>query len=439
MKSTIKKEIQEGFQERLDYDELMNCMRCGFCLPTCPTYGQTNRYEAASPRGRIALMKGVVDGLIEPDESVEEQLNLCLGCRACEPVCPSGVKYGHLLEEARDIIQQKKKHSIPVRVLRHIVFDQLFPHKERLKKMHHFLSYYQKSGLQKFVQKSHLLNIMPGNLAMMEKILPVIADKMELKQRSSILPAKGTTSRRVAFFTGCLMDTMFLHTNNATIELLRLAGCDVVIPEQQACCGALHAHGGEKQMAKKLAKQNIKAFESLDVDDIVLNAGGCGALLVEYDHLLKDEVEWKDRAEAFAHKIKDFSEILVELGFIEKNLSLSEQIITYQDSCHLRNVMKTARAPRLLIQAIKGTTYKEMEEADHCCGSAGIYNLVEQKMSMQILDYKMEKVKSVNAHTIATANPGCLLQMKLGIVREGLEKSVRAVHLADLLLEAVHE
>ncbi|WP_191565632.1 (Fe-S)-binding protein [Metabacillus idriensis] len=437
MNQTTAKEIQTEFKERLDYDELMNCMRCGFCLPSCPTYGQTNQYEAASPRGRIALMKGVVDGFIEPDESVEKQLNLCLGCRACEPVCPSGVKYGHLLEEARDIIQQKKKHKWPVKVLRHLVFDQLFPHKERLKKVHYLLGFYQKSGIQKAVQKTGVLNILPGNLADMEKILPVIPGKKEMKSRPASYKAEGISLRKVAFFTGCLMDTMFLETNNATIKLLQKAGCDVVLPQMQVCCGALHAHGGEKSAAKELAKQNIAAFESLEVDDIVLNAGGCGALLVEYDHLLKDEPEWKERAKEFSEKVKDFSEILILLNFMDQDLSLPMQIITYQDSCHLRNVMKTASAPRILMHSIEGVQFREMKEADQCCGSAGIYNLTEEKMSMQILDYKMERVKETKAHTIVTANPGCLLQMKLGIVREGLEESTRAIHLADLLLESI--
>lgn len=187
------------------------------------------------------------------------------------------------------------------------------------------------------------------------------------------------------------MDTMFMETNDATMKLLQKAGCDIVIPSGQGCCGALHAHGGEKEMAKRLAKANIEAFESLDADYIVLNAGGCGALLVEYDHLLRDEEEWRERAKAFAGKVRDFSEILVELQFAERELSLPEQVITYQDSCHLRNVMGTASAPRTLLASIKGVQYREMEEADHCCGSAGVYNITEKEMSMQILDYKMER------------------------------------------------
>jgi glycolate oxidase iron-sulfur subunit len=428
--------IQKQFQERMDEDELMNCMRCGFCLPTCPTYIESGFQESHSPRGRIALMKAVVDGLIEPDEDVEHSLNMCLGCRACEPVCPSGVRYGHLLEEARDIIQQHKKHSFPVRVVRKLVFHELFPYPERMRMVTGLIGFYQRSGLQSFVRKTGLLNILPSSLRQMEKVLPHVPPLKEMKERPYHLIPEGTTKRRVAFFAGCLMDTMFMSTNDATMRLLQLAGCEVIIPEAQTCCGALHGHGGEKKKAKELAKRNIEAFERLEVDYIVTNAGGCGAFLMEYDHLLKDEAEWRERAKAFVAKIKDISEVLVELDFQQKRLKVQPQIVTYQDSCHLRNVMKTSAAPRKLLRAIEGVEFREMKDADRCCGSAGIYNIVEPEMSMQILDYKMEMAKQTKATTIVTANPGCLLQMQLGIERTGLADRVRAVHIVDFLLEA---
>ncbi|MGG3018978.1 (Fe-S)-binding protein [Geobacillus stearothermophilus] len=428
--------IQKAFQERMDEDELMNCMRCGFCLPSCPTYIESGQQEAQSPRGRIALMKAVVDGLIEPDEEVERALNLCLGCRACESVCPSGVRYGHLLEEARDIIAQHKKMPLPVRLIRKLVFAGLFPHQERMRKATAFLGWYQRSGLRTLARKTGLLRLLPASFRQMERVLPDVPTAKEMKNRPHRLNPDGTVKKRVAFFAGCLMDTMFMETNDATLRLLQLAGCEVIIPPSQGCCGALHGHGGEKEMAKELAKRNISAFEQLDVDCIVTNAGGCGAFLLEYDHLLKDDPEWRDRAEAFAAKIKDISEVLVELGFHQLPLRVAPQTITYQDSCHLRNVMKTAAAPRRLLRAIDGVEFCEMNDADRCCGSAGIYNLVEPEMSMQILDHKMEMAKQTKATTIVTANPGCLLQMKLGIERAGLSGSVRAVHIVDLLLEA---
>lgn len=432
--------IQEQFKARMNEDELLNCMRCGFCLPTCPTYIESGYKESHSPRGRIAMMKAVVDGLIEPDEDFERSLDLCLGCRACEPVCPSGVNYGHLLEEARDIINQNKKFSLPTRVVRKAVFDGLFPHPNRMRTLTGFIGFYQRSGIQTIARKIGFLGLLPESLATMEKVLPKVPTMKEMKNRPEYLPAIGKQNHRVAFFSGCLMDTMFLKTNDATMKLLQLAGCEIVIPQNQTCCGALHGHSGEKEGSKELAKRNIKAFEDLNVDFIITNAGGCGAFLIDYDHLLKDDPDWKDRAKEFAEKIKDVSEILVAVDFHKKvRLELSNQVITYQDSCHLRNVMKTASAPRLLLQSIKGAEYKEMKDADRCCGSAGIYNIIESEMSMKMLDYKMVQAKDTHAATIVTANPGCLLQMKLGIEKEGLSSKMRGVHIVDLLLEAVVE
>jgi len=429
--------IGQQFKERMNEDELLNCMRCGFCLPSCPTYIESGQKESHSPRGRIALMKAVTDGLIEPDEDVERTLELCLGCRACEPVCPSGVKYGHLLEEARDIIAQHKKHSLPARAVRKVVFKELFPHQKRMRLAVGLLGLYQRTGLQVVARKAGIMKLIPNNLSAMEKVLPKVPTMKQMKSRPDYLPPLKEKVKKVAFFSGCLMDTMFLETNNATMKLLQLAGCEIVIPKDQACCGALHGHSGEKSIAKDMAKKNIEAFENLGVDYIITNAGGCGGFLIDYDHLLKDDPNWKNRALAFKNKLKDISEILVEVEFHNKvKLSLPEQIITYQDSCHLRNVMKTASAPRTLLKSIQNVYYHEMKDADRCCGSAGIYNIVESEMSMQILDYKMKQVTKTQATTIVTANPGCLLQMKLGVDRENQSEHVEVVHIVDLLLKA---
>ncbi|PGZ91274.1 MULTISPECIES: (Fe-S)-binding protein [unclassified Bacillus (in: firmicutes)] len=429
--------IGQQFKERMNEDELLNCMRCGFCLPSCPTYIESGQKESHSPRGRIALMKAVTDGLIEPDEDVERTLELCLGCRACEPVCPSGVKYGHLLEEARDIIAQHKKHSLPARAVRKVVFKELFPHQKRMRLAVGLLGLYQRTGLQVVARKAGIMKLIPNNLSAMEKVLPKVPTMKQMKSRPDYLPPLKEKVKKVAFFSGCLMDTMFLETNNATMKLLQLAGCEIVIPKDQACCGALHGHSGEKSIAKDMAKKNIEAFENLGVDYIITNAGGCGGFLIDYDHLLKDDPNWKDRALAFKNKLKDISEILVEVEFHNKvKLSLPEQIITYQDSCHLRNVMKTASAPRTLLKSIQNIYYHEMKDADRCCGSAGIYNIVESEMSMQILDYKMKQATKTQATTIVTANPGCLLQMKLGVDRENQSEHMEVVHIVDLLLKA---
>lgn len=439
MKTQEKEKIQAQFQERMDYDELLNCMRCGFCLPSCPTYIESGYDEVQSPRGRIALMKGVVDGVIEPDEEVKRSLDLCLGCRACEPVCPAGVNYGQLLEEARDIIYQNKKIPGHVKLLRNFAFNTLFPNQNRMVGMTSMLGFYQKSGMQNLTRKTGIMNLLPNSYRTMEKVLPEAPKRKEMKNRPRHLQPLQPQKKKVAFFSGCLMDTVFLSSNNATTKLLQYAGCEIVVPETQNCCGALHGHSGEKEKAKQLAKSNIEAFEKAEVDYIITNAGGCGAFLVDYAHLLREEEGWQERANKFTLKIKDITHILIELDFHKKPLKLDNRIITYQDSCHLKNGQKTFMEPRQLLEAIEGPTYVEMKDASRCCGSAGIYNLVETDMSMKVLDYKMEKAKETKATTIVTSNPGCLLQMKMGIEKEGMSDTVEAVHIVDLLLRAYDE
>ncbi|MBX7003762.1 MULTISPECIES: (Fe-S)-binding protein [Bacillus] len=434
--SSKQKEIQQQFQEQMDEKELLNCMRCGFCLPSCPTYIESGQQETHSPRGRIALMKAVRDGVIEPDEDVEHSLNLCLGCRACEPVCPSGVKYGQLLEDARDIIQQHKKQSFPVKLMRRVVFKGLFPSQSRMRQAASFLRFYQTSGLQTAARKTRILKVLPSHLQLMEQALPKVPPQK--KKRLNEYKAIGQAKKRVAFFTGCLMDTVFSNTNKATIHLLQLAGCDVIVPPIQTCCGALHGHSGEKDQAKQLAKRNIEAFEKTDADAIVMNAGGCGAFLSDYGHLLQDDPDFQKRSKAFSQKITDISSILVELEFHRHvPLALPAQVITYQDSCHLRNGMNVQQAPRMLMKAIQGVTFKEMKDAGRCCGSAGIYNILQPDMSMQILDHKMTEASNTAAAAIVTSNPGCQLQMAAGVKKAGHMPSMRAIHLADFLLEAV--
>jgi glycolate oxidase iron-sulfur subunit len=439
--------MQTDFKKNLDYNELLNCTRCGFCQPTCPTYIETGGKEASSPRGRIALMKAVVDGFMEPDDNFEKELSLCLGCRACESACPSGVKYGHLLEEARDIVQRHKQHSLPVRLLRNVLLKQLIPKQNRLKLVGSLLWFYQRSGIQLIARKCGFLRLLPSNMQEMESILPDIPSPKVLWKKHGTtnkynlpsdpsLTGMRSSRKKVGFFSGCIMDVMFYETNKNTLRLLEASGCEVVIPQKQKCCGALHAHAGEKEQARELAKQNILAFEKEGLDVIVTNAGGCGAFLDEYEMLFKNEPVWLDRAKRFTDKIQDINELLLELGTLP-TMEAQPQKVTYQDSCHLKHGMGVDQAPRLLLQAIKGVQFIEMKEADRCCGSAGIYNLVETEMSMQILDHKMEHVKNTDAYTIITANPGCLLQMKLGIKRAGVEKEMRAIHIVDFISESL--
>lgn len=428
--------MQEKFQLYLDEDQLTNCMRCGFCLPACPTYRETG-LESASPRGRIALMKGVYDGVIPADQAVTDQLDLCLGCRACEPACPAGVQYGQLLEQARNAIADHYAYPWPVRLLRRLVFKELFPYPRRTRLLGALLKFYQVSGLRFFAQKSGLMHLFPSHVRELEKILPP-ADGRGVRSYTGerVLPASGRSRGTVGLFRGCIMDVLFTETNRNTVKLLTAAGYEVVIPDAQTCCGALQAHSGEAELTRQLARRNIRAFKEAGVDYIASNAGGCGATLLSYGHLLKDDHGWEDDANWFSSRLKDVNELVRDAveALPLKPLPLR---VTYQDSCHLRNGMNGSEAPRQLLQAIPGATYTELFEADRCCGSAGIYNVTQPDMSVKLLDEKMEHVRKTEADVLATANPGCLLQMKYGIYRAGLEGRVRAVHVVDLLAESL--
>ncbi|WP_221565377.1 (Fe-S)-binding protein [Alkalihalobacillus sp. TS-13] len=422
--------LQKEFQERMDYDELLNCTRCGFCQPTCPTFIESNRKESSSPRGRIALMKAVVDGVIEPDEGFERELSLCLGCRACETACPSGVKYGQLLEDARAIVAEQKQLSFFKRVTQRFLLHTLIPNRFLLKGGIFFLWLYQKSGMQRLARKTKLLKLFSSSMFELEGALPQAP--FPFRQLKS---SDRDADQNVALFRGCIMDALFLETNQHTVDLLEGTGHSVDIPAGQTCCGALHAHAGDREKAVELAKENIRAFESGEFEQITTNAGGCGAFLVEYPHLLKDEPGWKERAAAFSAKIKDISSLVAAANTVNA-YKIPEQKVTYQDSCHLKHGMQVHTEPRSLLRNIDGVDYVELRNAGMCCGSAGIYNLIEKEMSMQILDHKMEDVQKTGSAVIVTSNPGCLIQMRLGIKRAGLEDRLEAVHLVDLLHEA---
>src|SRR5699024_3680404 len=320
-----KERIQQAFKEKMDYEEILNCTRCGFCLPSCPTYVETGNDEVHSPRGRIALMKGLVDGHIEPNEEVKRSIDLCLGCRACEPACTSGVKFGRLLEQAREAIYQSNEQSFTQKLVRKMTINNLFSHQDRMIGLTSLLGFYQRSGLQKTARTLGFMKLFPETMRTMEKVLPRVPRKKELKYRERYFEPLEKQKKRVAFFSGCLMDTVFRPTNEATTKLLQYAGCEIVVPEAQSCCGALHGHSGERDQAKELAKRNIVAFEEAEVDYIITNAGGCGGFLVDYGYLLKDDSEWAERAQMFGHKIKDISRILVELDFHQLPLSLNKQ------------------------------------------------------------------------------------------------------------------
>ncbi|WP_018130912.1 (Fe-S)-binding protein [Effusibacillus pohliae] len=422
--------------ETMHYDEILNCMRCGFCLPACPTYRETGK-ETASPRGRIAMMKAVVNGQLDISEKFDSDMYLCLGCRACETACPAGVPYGKLIEGAREVVETYRKRPIFIRLVHNLTMQRLFPYPNRMQKLGSLLYFYQKSGLATLARKSGIMKLLPRSMAEMEKAVPQAASPAERKARQRFVPAKGEKRMTVGLFTGCVMDVMFFNTNEATAKLLSAFGCDVVYIEGQTCCGALHAHAGDKEAAKQLAKQNIEAFEGSGVEGLVNNAGGCGAALKEYHHWFQGDPEWEPRARRFVEAQRDVNELLATLP-LPKMRPLPCRV-TYQDSCHLAHGQKVRWQPRELLKSIPGIEYVELPEADRCCGSAGIYNITNFDMSMRILDGKMQQVKETKADLVVTSNPGCLLQMRAGIVRAGLQDRMRAVHIADLLYEAVAE
>lgn len=434
--------LAQTLLNKLDYDQLTNCMRCGFCLPACPTFRETG-LEPESPRGRIALMKAVADGIMDPDQAFQDQMNHCLGCRACEPACPADVKYGQLIEQARDAIEDHAEHSLPTKSLRKIMFKGVFPNRGKLKLLGASLGIYQKSGLQKLARGTGIMKLFPKHLQEMEAVLPEATSKGVIEQLGTFYPAKGKAIARVALFRGCIMDVMFAGTNVNTVKLLSEAGFDVVIPDTQVCCGALHAHSGEMDGARGLARTNVQAFKAAGVDYIASNAGGCGALLVEYDHLLGDDPdsETREAAKWFAGRVKDVSQLIVEIGnipsFAELAPTSDQGTVTYQDSCHLRNVMKSSSAPRQLMRSVDGVAYVEMKEADRCCGSAGIYNVTQPGMAGQILEHKMEHASHTGARYMLTSNPGCLLQMKHGIDKHKPPFRMEAMHIVDYLHDRI--
>ncbi|MFC5406811.1 (Fe-S)-binding protein [Cohnella soli] len=427
--------------EKLDYDQLTNCMRCGFCLPACPTFRETG-LEPESPRGRIALMKAVVDGVMEPDAAFTDQMDHCLGCRACEPACPADVKYGGLIEQTRDAIENHASHGMAVKGLRNVLFKGVFPKRGRLKWIGKSLAFYRKSGLRSVARGTGIMNLFPKHIRDMEKILPDASGQGVVERLGTVYPAKGEKIARVALFRGCIMDVMFADTNVNTVKLLSEAGFEVVIPETQVCCGALHAHSGEMEQARELARVNVRAFKEAGVEYVVSNAGGCGALLIEYDHLLHEDEQYSEQAKSFASSVIDVSKLLVERGrlpkFAEESGRNDEPVtITYQDSCHLRNVMRSSDAPRQLMRSVSNARFVEMKEADRCCGSAGIYNVTQPEMAGQILEHKMEHANRTQANYLLTSNPGCLLQMKLGVEQHGVGNRMEVRHVVDFLYERI--
>ncbi len=431
----------KDLQRKLAYDDTFSCVQCGYCLPVCPTY-ETMGSETHSPRGRINLVKMTAEGKLTDWSLLADSIDRCLGCRACETACPTGVKYGNIFESAKDAIAERQQYAVPVKAGRVLLFRGLFPNKRLLNALAGALWVYQKSGLETAANKLKLTRVLPKAFGAFATVLPRQTSPFARMRRPRTIHSRhGKPRYRVAFFTGCIMDAMFERINRLSMELMAAGGCDVMAIPGETCCGALHAHAGERGDAIGLAKRNIEAFERLadsgTVDYVVNNAGGCGAMLAEYPHLLRNDPQWQERALRFAEKSRDISVVLAQLALpFRRGGSELTETVTYQRSCHMTNVQKVTSPPLQLIRSIPGIRLQEMADKDKCCGSAGIYNMIHYDESMAILDVKMKAVQGTRAQTIVTTNPGCLLQMQLGIQREGLQDRMRAVHLVELLAEA---
>lgn len=417
------------------WDDYLRCVHCGLCLNHCPTYRLWGM-EADSPRGRIRQMLLVNQGELALGDSFVAHIERCLDCRACESVCPSGVAYGRLVEAARAQIERNFSRSFLAWSLRNLVYRHLLPHPGRIAAVARLLRLYQRSGLRRLARASGALRLL--GLAEREALLPPVEGRFFYSKLGKTYPAQGPRRARVAFFAGCLAQVTFARLNEATVRVLAANGCEVVIPPQQTCCGALAAHAGVRDVAEELAQKNLQAFGGDSFDAILTNAAGCGSTLKEYPDLLAagagHATEVRERAQAFSAKVRDVTEFLAALG-LAMPLHEVRLRVTYQDSCHLAHGQKVREAPRQLIRAVPGVELVEMPFADHCCGSAGVYNVTHTQTALTLLEEKMRSIQSTGAQAIVTANPGCILQLRAGAARHATRHEV--LHVFELLDRAL--
>ena len=423
-----------------------DCVHCGFCLPTCPTYVLWGE-EMDSPRGRIYLMKEGLEG--EPmDASMTRHLDQCLGCMACVTACPSGVQYDKLIDATRSQIERRYERPRVEKLYRDMIYN-LFPYPRRLKAVRGPLRAYQASGLSRLLARSGLLSRLPQPLQAMESLAPKLGRAEKIP---AFTPAAGQRRRTVGLLTGCVQGTFFPDVNAATVRVLAAEGCDVVVPQRQGCCGALSAHGGREQQAVEFAKQVIRTFERAGVETIVVNAAGCGSNLKEYGHQLRDEPGWAEswstRAEALAAKVRDVTELLEELGPVAERHPLPMKV-AYQDACHLAHAQGIREQPRRQLRTVPGIELKELTEAEICCGSAGTYNMLHPEPARELGERKAKAVLATGADIMVTANPGCWMQVATTLARMGermpvahtvqvLDASIRGVPIEDLLENALN-
>jgi glycolate oxidase iron-sulfur subunit len=393
-------------------DLISDCVHCGFCLPTCPTYTLWGE-EMDSPRGRIYLMKSGLEG--EPmTDSMVQHFDACLGCMACVTACPSGVQYDALIEATRAQVERNHRRDPKDRALRTAIFA-LFPHKRRLRLMRGPLRIFQASGLQKLLDRSGLLRRISPKLAMMTELAP----RLEKAERlPDSIPAQGERRATVGLLTGCVQGEFFPQVNAATARVLAAEGCDVVVPRGQGCCGALSVHNGREEEAQRYARRTIDAFEKAGVETVVVNAAGCGSSMKEYATLLEDDPAYADRAKRFAESTKDVAEFLAQLGPAAERHPL-EVSVAYHDACHLGHAQGIRAQPRELLRGIPGLELREIPEAELCCGSAGIWNILNPEPARELGDRKAGNIAKTQAQLLVTANPGCLMQVSSSLQRQG--------------------
>jgi glycolate oxidase iron-sulfur subunit len=386
---------------------LDDCVHCGFCLVACPTY-QSWSEEADSPRGRIDLMRGLAEGTLVLDDSVVRHFDQCLGCMACVTACPSGVKYDVLIEETRARIEAVHDRKGFDALFRALIFS-LFPYPARLKVALALGLLYQRSGLSALVRRSGVLRLLPKRLAQLEALMPEVRPHQLRASLPAFTAAAGPVRYRVGLVSGCVQRVFYPEVNEATRRVLAAEGCEVVVPPQ-GCCGALSIHAGRAEESRAMARALIEAFGTGRLDAIIVNAAGCGSSLKDYGRIFANDAELAGRAAAFSAKVKDVTEFLASIPPVAVRHPL-ERRVAYHDSCHLAHAQKVKDAPRALLSGIPGVTLVEIPDGEQCCGSAGIYNLVEPESAAEIGRRKAENVASTNADLLASANPGCSLQI----------------------------
>ncbi len=402
------------------------CVHCGFCLSTCPSYRVIGK-ETDSPRGRIYLMDAINEGEATLSSATVPHFDSCLGCLACVTTCPSGVQYDKLISATRPQVERNYPRSLGDRLFRQLIFL-LFPYPERLRALLAPLLIYQKLGGPELLKVTGLLRRFSPRLAAMEALLPPVTIKSFQDNLPTIVPAQGEKRYRVGMILGCVQRLFFSEVNEATARVLSANGCEVVIPPSQGCCAALPHHQGQEAQAQDLARQMIDSFAGTDVDYVIINAAGCGHTLKEYGHLLQDDPDYRDKAQAFANKVRDVQEFLVGVGLTAKLSPLQSDplIIAYQDACHLLHGQKISLQPRQLLRQIPGVTLREPIDAALCCGSAGVYNMLQPEVAEELGQQKVTNLLNTGASLIASSNPGCSLQILKSMQHQG--RSIPVIH-----------